>query len=118
MAEKNPLAYARVIDKIKLPEQYNRGKKIMEEDKKEIRKLYKTGKYSYRALAQMWGVSATTIQITIDDKRRLANLKLAAEYHKKHQAEMNLRNRGNAMELRYYKKRLIEEGKIIIKTTK
>jgi len=38
---KKELAFARVIDKIKLPEQYHKGKKIMEKDRREIRRLYR-----------------------------------------------------------------------------
>lgn len=110
--EKNPLAYIRVIDKIRLPEEYHRGKKLLEEDKAKIRQLYKQGGYTYRSLAKLYGVSYGTIQITLNEETRLHNLELRRRWAVRHREEIREKAKGTAIDLRHYKKKLIIEGKI------
>ena len=103
--KKNPLAYARVIDKIRLPEAYHKGKKIMDNERQKIRKLYQSGGYSYRTLAEMYSVSYTTIQCIINEQARLNNLKRSIEWRKN-----NKKKPTDCMELRKRKKKLIQSG--------
>lgn len=110
--KKNPLAYQRVIDKIKLPEQFDKRKKLTEQDKNTIRKLYKETKHTYRSLAELYGVVFGTIQTTVDEKRRIKNLAIARKYQKRNREELNKKKKGTLMDLRYRKKELILKGKI------
>jgi len=107
-----PLAYVRIIDKIKVPEQYHRGKKLLQNDRQEIRELYRSGLYTYRRLADLFGVSFATVQIIIDESRRIKNLEIAKKYRDNHADKIKENRKGKAMELRRYKKGLILTGKI------
>lgn len=44
---------------------HDRRLRLTKEQKQSIKKLYATGKYSYAKLARIYGVSPSTIQITI-----------------------------------------------------
>ena len=106
--KKNPLAFVRVIDKVKLPEQYHKGKKILNKDRQKIRKLYKTTDHSYYTLAKLYNVSYSTIQCIINEETRKKNLIIAQNYR----ARNKHKRKKQTMELRYRKKNLIEQGKI------
>jgi len=72
MTNKKPYAYCRVIDKMKLPEQYHKTKKIYNAQRQEIRALYnnKTLGHSYRSLASLYNVSFGVIQVILNPKAK------------------------------------------------
>lgn len=108
---KNPLAYTRVIDKVRLPEAYDRRKKLTAAQKDTIRQLYAQGGHSYRTLARKYGVAYGTIQTTIDEERRIKNLAIARAYRAR-----TKRPASDPMELRRRKKELIEQGIITLES--
>ena len=112
MSTKKRLAFVRVIDKILLPEQYDRRKKLTTKQKQEIRRLYndKTKNYTYRSLADMYGVAFGTIQCTINEETRKKNLIIAQNYRN----GPNYKKAKQTMNLRYRKKALIKKGIIKI----
>jgi predicted DNA-binding protein YlxM (UPF0122 family) len=111
MSTKNPLAYGRVIDKIKLPEQYHKFKKIMNKDRQEIRKLYSTGDYSYRVLANKYNVSYGVIQCIINPIAKKQQLEASKRWRIKTNYKHHL---ADCMELRKRKKKLIQQNIIIL----
>ena len=66
-------------EKIKLSPEQDRRRKLTEEQKKEIRKIYESGVCGTRPLAKQFGVSRSTIQIIVNPNR--------AEYVKRRQKE-------------------------------
>ena len=67
------------IEKIKLDQSQDRRRKLTDEQKEEIRRIYKTGVCGTRPLAKQFGVSRTTIQIIVNPD--------IAERHKKYRKE-------------------------------
>lgn len=57
-------------EKINLPPEYDRRRKLTEEQKEEIRVKYATGFYSQRQLAREYNVSRRLITFCIDDTKR------------------------------------------------
>ena len=57
-------------EKINLPPEYDRRRKLTEEQKEEIRVKYATGFYSQRQLAREYNVSRRLITFCIDDAKR------------------------------------------------
>jgi transposase len=106
MSIQNPLAYARVIDKLYIPEQYDKRKKLTAKQKQEIRKLYRTTKISYNKLAKLYGVSYGTIQTTINEQTRKANLLIAQKYRN----SGKFKRPPQTMELRRLKRELVIKG--------
>lgn len=58
-----------ISDKIKLQPHQDRRRKLNEDQKEEIRKLYSSTMYSSRKLAEMYCVSKSTIQIIVNPNR-------------------------------------------------
>lgn len=56
-------------EKIKLDPTQDRRRKLTEEQKEEIRKIYATGVCGMRPLAKQFGVSRSLIQIIVNEKR-------------------------------------------------
>jgi len=100
------------INKIKVPEQYHRGKKLMEIDRLSIRLQYKSGMYTYQSLADKYSVSASTIQGIVSQKAYSQRLAAARTWQKKNREYVKKKRIGKSMELRNYKKNLIVSGKI------
>lgn len=71
---------ARISEKIKLSEQQDRRKKLMEQDKEKIKDLYSTGLYSLNDLARRFKVSNKTILLTVNPNSAMK----AKEYRKEH----------------------------------
>ncbi|MFW6024990.1 MAG: hypothetical protein ACOCRX_01480 [Candidatus Woesearchaeota archaeon] len=67
------MPYLFETNKIHLPKNKDRRRKLTDGQKKEIRKLY--GKYSQRKLAKMFGVSRRLIVFIGDPEKHKANLK-------------------------------------------
>lgn len=53
-------------EKIKLDPSQDRRRKLTEEQKEEIRRIYKSGVCGTRPLAKQFGVSRTTIQVIVN----------------------------------------------------
>lgn len=108
--KKHPLAFSRVIDKIYIPEQYDKRKKLTAREKDRIRELYASGEFSHRSLADAFQVSPSTIQQTVNEKARQDALKAAQRYRQ----SPGYVKPPQTMELRYRKKELIQKGVIKI----
>ena len=115
--KKHPLAYARVIDKIKLPEEHHKGKKILDEDRQHIRELYQTGNYTYRQIMEKYNVAYGVIQCIINPRAYKQMIEAGKRYKEKNRDKINKQRRENhnTMELRRRKKQLIIDGKIKLK---
>lgn len=97
-----------ILDEIKLPEKYDRRRKLMSEDIEEIKKLYSTGKYSYRTLAEKFNVDKSRIT-------QIFNPETSAKWRKEHWKDYISSKEEHAKaikKLRDYKRKLIEEGLI------
>ena len=57
-------------EKIKLPEQFDRRRKLTDEQKQEIVNKYSTGFYSMNDLAKEYSVSKKTILLTVNPKSK------------------------------------------------
>jgi len=110
MKKKNKLAYVRVIDKVRLPEKYHKGKKLMNAERQEVCKLYATGDYTYRALAEYFGVSYGVIQVIINPNAK----KCQAAAGKRWRLKTGYKPDTDCMELRRRKKAMIMHGLITI----
>ena len=66
-------------EKLKLPPNKDRRRKLTDEQKEEIRKIYATGICGTRPLAKKFGVSRTLIQTIVNPE--------IAERHKQHMKE-------------------------------
>lgn len=112
--KKHPLAYNRVLSKVKLPEEYHKGKKIMDKDREKIRQLYKTTNHSYRTLAELYQVSYGTIQVIINPNTYNQSLANAKKWRNKQKA-LGIKRAKQTMDIRYRKRELVEKGIITIK---
>ena len=56
-------------EKLKLPPEKDRRRKLTDDQKEEIRKIYATGVCGMRPLAKQFGVSRTTIQLIVNPER-------------------------------------------------
>lgn len=56
-------------EKIKLSETQDRRRKLTDEQKEEIKRIYKSGVCGTRPLAKQFGVSKSTIQTIVNPKR-------------------------------------------------
>lgn len=70
-------------ERIKLNETQDRRKKLTEEQRKEIRKLYSTGLYSLNGLAKKYEVSKKTILLIVNEE----SAERAKQYRKDHWKE-------------------------------
>lgn len=100
-------------ERIKLPPELDRRRKLMPEQREEIKHKYETGLYSQRALAKEYGVSRRLITFIIDDNKRkrcaeqFAERKKAGHYHYSKEEWAAIQR-----EHRAYKNKLYKEGKI------
>ena len=106
-------------EKIKLPPEYDRRRKLYDEQKEEIRHKYETGLYSQRKLAREYNVSRRLIQFVLDkdkyervkEQRRERGKDGRYAYSKKEWAAI-------MRERRAYKQKLYLEGKIKLEDKK
>ena len=70
-------------EKIKLPENLDRRRKLTDGDRQEIRDLYATGLWSLNKLAQKYGVSKKLILLTVNPESAAK----AKQYRKEHWPE-------------------------------
>lgn len=101
------------LDKLKLGEEFDRRRKLSEEQKKKIRKDYKTGLYSHRQLAEQYGVSKSLIGIITNEER----MRKVSQRIKDHWRDYSDREEHTKAirKTRAYKKLLLETGKLGVK---
>ena len=95
---------------MKIPPQYDRRRKLSPTQKEQIIKLYCTGDYTMRYLADSFGVSQKTICLIVNPEAKEKQY----NYHKEHPYTYSNEHR-NALRKSYreYKRKLYEEGKLI-----
>lgn len=67
-------------ERIKLPPEYDRRRKLSDEQKDEIKHKYETGFYSLNNLAKEYGVSKKLILITVNPESKRKNDQRAKEH--------------------------------------
>ena len=98
-------------EKIKLKDLQDRRKRLTEEQRKEIERLYGTGCYSLNDLAKMFNVSKKTILLIVNKE----SAEKAKQYRKEHWKEWERKGeeRNKAVrDYRKYKYELYKDGKL------
>lgn len=98
-------------EKLKLPPELDRRRKLSDEQKDEIRHKYSTGAYSLNGLAKEYSVSKKTILLIVNPESKRKNDQRIKEHWKEYvpsKAEHN----AIAREHRSYKQKLYKEGEI------
>lgn len=99
------------VDKIKLPKNLDRRRKLTDEQKDEIMHKYATGFYSLNGLAKEYGVSKKLILITVNPESARKNKERIKEHWKDY--AVSKEERAEIMkEHRDYKKKLLKDGLI------
>lgn len=98
-------------EKIKLPPEYDRRRKLSDEQKDEIKHKYSTGVNSLNSLAKEYNVSKKTILLIVNPESARKNREHNKEHWKDYQATKEERN-ATTREHRAYKNKLHKEGKI------
>ena len=96
-------------EKIKLPENLDRRRKLTDGDRQEIRELYATGLWSLNKLAQKYGVSKKLILLTVNPESAAKE----KQYRKDHWRDFQRKGEEwNAIqrEHRAYKHELYKKG--------
>lgn len=100
-------------EKIKLPSELDRRRKLSEEQKEEIRYKYETGLYSQRKLASEYNVSRRLIQFVLDkDKYERAKEQRRERGKDGRYAYSKEEWAATMREHRQYKQKLYVDGKI------
>ena len=98
-------------EKIKLSETQDRRRKLTDEQKEEIKKIYAEGKVGQRPLAKQFGVSRSIIQLIVNPERA----KAVQERGKKHWRDYRPSKEEWAKtvrEHRHYKQELYLKGEL------
>ena len=98
-------------EKIKLKGLQDRRKKLTEEQRKEIKKLYGTGNYSLNDLAKQFNVSKKTILLIVNKN----SAEKAKQYRKEHWKEWERKGEEKNKDVRNYrryKNQLYKDGKL------
>ena len=98
-------------ESIKLPQEYDRRRKLMDEQKEIIKHKYSTGLYSLNNLAKEYKVSKKTILLIVNPESKRKNDERLKEHWRDYQLTKEERNK-IANEHRRYKQKLYREGKI------
>lgn len=98
-------------EKIKLPQEYDRRRKLMDEQKEVIQHKYSTGLYSLNNLAKEYKVSKKTILLIVNPESKRKNDERLKEHWRDYQPTKKERNKITA-EHRRYKQELHKSGKI------
>lgn len=96
---------------LNVPKEYDRRRKLTDEQKEQIIKEYTEENISMRQLARKYHVSRTLIKITVDPENKAKRAAYSREYLKAHPISKEKRNE-YARNHRHYKKELYETGKI------
>ena len=98
-------------EKIKLKGLQDRRKRLTDEQREEIKKLYETGAYSLNGLAKMFEVSKKTILLIVNKD----SAERAKQYRKDHWKEWQRHGEEwneTVKKTRKYKHQLYKEGKL------
>lgn len=98
-------------EKIRLNEKQDRRKRLIEEQRKEIRELYSTGLYSLNGLAKRFNVSKKTILLIVNEK----SAEKAKQYRKEHWKEWQRKgaeHNKTIQKTRRYKQELYLKGEL------
>ena len=98
-------------EKIKLPQEYDRRRKLTDEQKDEIKHKYSTGLYSLNNLATEYKVSKKTILLIVNPESKRKNDERIKDHWKDYQPTTEERNK-IMNEHRRYKQKLHKDGKI------
>ena len=98
-------------EKIKLPQEYDRRRKLTDEQKDEIKHKYSTGLYSLNNLATEYKVSKKTILLIVNPESKRKNDERIKDHWKDYQPTTEERNKIRK-EHRQYKQKLYKDGKI------
>ena len=98
-------------EKIKLPEQFDRRRKLTDEQKQEIVNKYSTGFYSMNDLAKEYSVSKKTILLTVNPKSKQKSDQRIKDHWREYQRTGEERAKV-IKEHRHYKHNLYKDGKI------
>lgn len=99
------------IDKLRLSETQDRRIKLTSKDKEEIIKLYDTGLYSLRVLAEKYNVSKKLILLTVNPIAREKSENHIRNNWKKYQQDKETRTE-YARKTREYKRELYNKGEL------
>jgi hypothetical protein len=97
--------------KMKLDPSQDRRRKLTEEQKEEIRRIYKSGVCGTRPLAKQFGVSRSMIQIIVNPTRA-AQVKQRAKEHWRDYKKPKEEWAATIREHRHYKQELYLNGKL------
>jgi len=106
------MSYKFENEKMKIPPEYDRRRKLSDEDKEVIRDKYSTGLYSLNKLAAEFNVSKKTILLTVNHESKRKSDERIKE-HWRDYIPTNEERRAITKEFREYKKKLYLEGKLI-----
>ena len=98
-------------EKIKLPQEYDRRRKLTDEQKDEIKHKYSTGFYSLNNLAIEYKFSKKTILLIVNPESKRKNDERIKDHWKDYQPTTEERNK-IMNEHRRYKQKLHKDGKI------
>ena len=98
-------------EKMHLPEHLDRRRKLVTEQREEIRHKYATGLYSLNDLAKEYSVSKKTVLLIVNPESKRKNSERMKEHWKDYQVVGEERN-AVVREHRHYKQKLYVEGKL------
>lgn len=98
-------------EKIKLPQEYDRRRKLTDEQKEVIKHKYSTGLYSLNNLAKEYKVSKKTILLIVNPESKRKSDERIKEHWRDYLPTKEERNK-IMNEHRQYKQKLHREGKI------
>jgi DNA invertase Pin-like site-specific DNA recombinase len=98
-------------EKLKLPPEKDRRRKLTDDQKEQIRGIYATGVCGMRPLAKQFGVSRTTIQIIVNPKRAEA-VKQRTKEHWRDYRPSKEKWAETMREYRHYKQDLFLKGEL------
>ena len=98
-------------EKIRLPQKYDRRRKLTDDKKEEIRQQYSTGNISLKNLADKYNVSKKTILLIVNPESKAKNDMRVKEHWRDYQRTTEERNKA-AQNTRKYKQDLYLKGKL------
>lgn len=98
-------------EKIKLPPELDRRRKLTDEQKDEIKHKYDTGCYSLSGLAKEYSVSKKTVLLIVNPESKRKSDQRIKEHWKDYAPNREEQN-AIAKEHRHYKHKLYKEGKL------
>jgi len=104
------MPYKFETDKLQIPNQFDKRRKLSDEDKHDIKQLYERGSFSQRELARSYGVSRRLIQFIIDPFKHEENLERRKERGGSAQYYDTDKNTQYQKKHRHYKKELFNKN--------